>query len=91
MAMSDDEPVGPPSLELFTEWNLKAGEDIEEWGIQDVETLLLAMQEELGELTQAHLETIHEDGDQRRVANELDDLAALVLQLRWRLATEVDG
>lgn len=66
-------------------WTEKAEENVEEWGLQDVETLLLAMQEEQGELAQAHLEETHEDGDAARIADELDDLAALCIQLRWRL------
>ena len=66
-------------------WTGKAATNVEEWGLQDVETLLLAMQEEQGELAQAHLEAKHEDGDAERIAAELDDLAALCIQLRWRL------
>lgn len=66
-------------------WLEKAEGNVEEWGLQDVETLLLAMQEEQGELAQAHLEAEHEDGDTARIAAELDDLAALCIQLRWRL------
>ena len=66
-------------------WSEIAEENVEEWGLQDVETLLLAMQEEQGELAQAHLEAKHEDGDAARIASELDDLAALCIQLRWRL------
>lgn len=66
-------------------WREKAEENIDEWGLQDVETLLLAMQEEQGELAQAYLEAEYEGGDLARAANELDDLAALCIQLRWRL------
>jgi len=66
-------------------WCEIAEGNVEEWGLQDVETLLLAMQEEQGELAQAHLEAKHEDGDAARIASELDDLAALCIQLRWRL------
>ncbi|WP_280587798.1 hypothetical protein [Halorubrum sp. Boch-26] len=33
-------------------WTEKAEENVEEWGLQDVDTLLLAMQEEQGELAQ---------------------------------------
>lgn len=69
-------------------WAEKADENIAEWGVQDVETLLLAMQEELGELTQAHLEALAEDGDPHRVSDELDDLAALCVQLDRRLSEE---
>lgn len=66
-------------------WAEKAETNVEEWGLQDVETLLLAMQEEQGELAQAYLEAEYEDGDAARIAAELDDLAALCVQLRWRL------
>ncbi|WP_233511912.1 hypothetical protein [Haloferax sp. Atlit-12N] len=66
---------------LFDRWLCKAAENIEEWGVQDEATLLLAIQEELGELTQAHLEAKHEDGRDSRVDEELDDLGALLLQL----------
>jgi NTP pyrophosphatase (non-canonical NTP hydrolase) len=59
--------------------------NVDEWGLQDVETLLLAMQEEQGELAQAYLEATYEDGGAARIASELDDLAALCIQLRWRL------
>ena len=66
-------------------WIEKAEENVDEWGVQDIETMLLAMQEEQGELAQAHLEAEHEDGDAERIVAELDDLAALCIQLRWRL------
>ena len=67
------------------EWAAKAEENIEQWGLQDPETLLLAMQEEMGELAQAHLEARDEDGDPTRVAEELDDLGALCVQLERAL------
>jgi NTP pyrophosphatase (non-canonical NTP hydrolase) len=69
------------SSTLFDRWMGKASENIEEWGLQSEETLLLAIQEELGELTQAHLEARAEGGDPVRVDEELDDLGALLLQL----------
>lgn len=69
------------SSTVFDRWLGKAEENIAEWGLQSEETLLLAIQEELGELTQAHLEATHEDGDDSRVDEELDDLGALLLQL----------
>lgn len=59
----------------------KADENIEEWGLQDERTLLLAMQEELGELTQAVLEADEEDGDPDRIDEELSDLGALLMQM----------
>lgn len=66
-------------------WTAKAEENLEEWGVQEPETLLLALQEELGELTQAHLEATHEDGAPERLQEELDDLGALLIQLDRRL------
>lgn len=58
-----------------------AAENIDEWGYQNEETLLLALQEELGELTQAYLEARSEGGDPERVDEELDDLGALLIQV----------
>jgi len=69
------------SSTVFDRWMGKAAENIEKWGLQDEETLLLAIQEELGEMTQAHLEARAEGGDPSRVDDELDDLGALLLQL----------
>jgi len=63
----------------------QAYENVQKWGEQNTETLLLAMQEELGELTQAHLEYNWEDGDDYRVPAELIDLAALLVQLHWKI------
>ncbi|MFC7128460.1 hypothetical protein [Haloferax chudinovii] len=82
--LDDDtsQPVTPEaSSVLFDRWMGQASENIEEWGVQDEATLLLAIQEELGELTQAHLEAKHEDSRDSRVDEELDDLGALLLQL----------
>jgi NTP pyrophosphatase (non-canonical NTP hydrolase) len=73
---------------LFASWLHKADQNVEKWGLQGEETLLLAMQEELGELTQAHLEARKEDGDPERVDEELDDLGALLLQLHMARAGE---
>ena len=72
-------------LMLGQQWGQKAEENVEEWGIQKVDTLLLAIQEELGELTQAHLEARAEGGDPARVEEELADLSALCFQLQWSL------
>ena len=71
---------GEASSVVFDRWMGKAAENINEWGHQDEETLLLAIQEEPGELTQAHLEARAEGGDPARVDEELDDLGALLLQ-----------
>ena len=72
------------SSPVFDRWMGQASENIDRWGLQDEETLLLAIQEELGELTRAHLEAKHEDGDPHRVDEEIDDLGALLLQLHER-------
>lgn len=66
-------------------WNERANENVDEWGIQDPAVVLLAMQEELGELTQAYLEATYEDGDHDRPREEMHDLGALLYQLHWAL------
>ena len=77
------------------EWYNKAKQNIDKWGLQDKETIALAMMEELGELTQAILqynELSHDVPDSsenqlkyERMNNELDDLAALMYQMKWVL------
>lgn len=62
-------------------WHAKANQNIDTWGDQSVDALLLATQEELGELTQAYLEHRSEDGDYQSMYGELDDLGALLIQL----------
>ncbi|WP_227015548.1 hypothetical protein [Haloarcula sp. JP-L23] len=81
-------PGEPVDIGLFATWHHKAAENVQRWGLQDTETLLLAMQEEMGELTQAHLEATHEDGDHERIEAELADLGALLLQLHMRLVRD---
>jgi hypothetical protein len=66
--------------EVFNNWAVKADQNVEEWGVQAERTLLLAMQEELGELTQAVLEADSEGGDESRIHDELEDLGALLVQ-----------
>jgi NTP pyrophosphatase (non-canonical NTP hydrolase) len=66
-------------------WQQQARQNVKEWGLQDRETLLLAMQEELGELTQATLEAEYEAGDYQDQFDELRDLAALLLQYQHKL------
>lgn len=72
---------------VYETWEQKAEENVEKWGQQEIETLLLAMQEEVGELAQAYLEHTAEGGEFEDVGRELDDLAALCIQLRWALVT----
>jgi NTP pyrophosphatase (non-canonical NTP hydrolase) len=63
-------------------WATQAEENVDEWGVQHPAEILLAMQEELGELTQAWLKTTYEE-EPRDVEEELDDLAALCYQFMW--------
>lgn len=72
-------------------WKQGARENVERWGKQGIETVLLATQEELGELSQAVLEARDEDGDPERIRAELDDLAALMFQLQWEIDRRSDS
>ena len=81
------------------EWKQKANDNINKWGIQTLEVMTLAMMEVLGELTQAILQYRHidpfendivlsnEDRELKynHIINELDDLAALMYQMKWVL------
>lgn len=80
MDETDDLAHDDPTVARFDRWMEKAGENIETWGLQNEETLLLTMLEELGELAQAYLEARAEGGDPERIDEELDDLGALLLQ-----------
>ena len=67
---------------VWLEWIArKAGENIEKWGVQDFETLGLAVCEEAGELAQAILQNKHEAGKRGRISQEAMDLAALCVQV----------
>lgn len=66
-------------------WQAKAADNLAQWGPQSVPVLLLAMQEEQGELAQAYLEAEYENGDASRISEELADLGALCFQLHDRL------
>lgn len=70
---------------IYEIWHERADENVDEWGLQDPAVILLAMQEELGELTQAYLEATYEDGDQELPREEMHDLGALLFQLHWAL------
>lgn len=72
-------------------WQERARSNVDEWGMQNRETLLLAMQEELGELTRSTLEEQHESGDYQQQYEELADLAALVIQYQHRLEQGPEG
>lgn len=73
------------------EWRRKARENVEKWGLQSFKELLLAMQEEMGELTKAYLEHDYEDEDFDRIEEELDDLMALGYQLLFKINKEGEG
>jgi NTP pyrophosphatase (non-canonical NTP hydrolase) len=86
-AMTDgDDSLPNLRDELPEEWRDKAEENVEEWGTQTPAEILLAMQEELGELTQAVLEADYESEPAERAEDELDDLGALLFQLDDALA-----
>lgn len=68
----------------LTIWNNKAIRNIRKWGKQNEETLILAMMEELGELSRAYLQHTHEEKPELPILKELRDLMALGIQF-WRL------
>lgn len=73
------------------QWTEQAFANLDEWGLQDRETILLAAQEELGELTQAVLECRYEDGDPERISEELADLGAVLIQLELAVRVAREG
>jgi NTP pyrophosphatase (non-canonical NTP hydrolase) len=60
---------------------MKAEKNIRKWGLQDLETLGLAVAEEAGELAQAILQNKHEGAPAYRITKEAADLGALCLQV----------
>lgn len=66
-------------------WYAKAHENVDEWGLQNPAVVLLAMQEEMGELTQAYLEATYEGADEYEAQEELHDLGALCVQFLWSI------
>lgn len=76
---------------LHDVWYSKANDNVDEWGVQNPAVILLAMQEEMGELSQSYLEAMYEDGEQERVREELDDLAALCVQFVWAIREHTDA
>ena len=64
-------------------------ENIEKWGLQNKDILLLAMQEELGELTREYLQNNYEKNKKNisKEYNELYQLMALIyayyIELEW--------
>lgn len=69
--------------ELHEVWYERADENLDHWGIQNPAVVLLAMQEELGELTRAYLEATYENGNPADAREELHDLGALLYQFWW--------
>lgn len=65
-------------LELLS---LRAKQNVEKWGLQNFETLGLAVCEEAGELAQAILQARHEGQPRRCIFEEAVDLGALCLQV----------
>jgi len=78
-------PRNDGSEDAVQNWREKAAKNQHEWGEQSAETLLIAMQEELGELSQALLEYRAEDGHYDQLYEEMDDLGALLIQFFWAI------
>lgn len=68
-----------PSWFIFIE--ARVNNNVAKWGIQDFETLGLAVCEEAGELAQAILQHKYEGGERGRISSEALDLAALCIQV----------
>lgn len=64
--------------------SIQAKANIRKWGIQNFETLGLAIAEETGELAQAILQYKYENKPEECIAKEAIDLGALCLQILWR-------
>jgi NTP pyrophosphatase (non-canonical NTP hydrolase) len=73
------------ATDLFAQ---KAQKNIVKWGLQDYETLALAVAEEAGELAQAVLQFRHEGGSDIRIIEEAADLGALCDQVFTRYNTD---
>lgn len=70
--------VRPSDTEFLA---LRARKNLTKWGVQDFETLGLAIAEECGELCQAILQAKHEGGERGRISQEAIDLGALCIQV----------
>lgn len=70
------------------EFASRATANVGKWGVQELETLVLAATEELGELAQAVLQNRHEGGERERIREEAIDLGALCLQILESLADD---
>lgn len=69
----------------------KAAANMAKWGMQDFQTLGLAVAEEAGELAQAILQHLHEGGERDRICDEAVDLGALCLQVMAHFSVEPVG
>ena len=63
---------------------MKAHKNVKKWGLQDIPILLLH-DFRINQISQAYLQYEHENGEEKRISEELDDLMALGWQLRWKL------
>ena len=50
-------------------WHMQGVSNVEKWGLQDIESIMLATDEEWGEFVQAYHEATYEDAD----GNPLDE------------------
>jgi NTP pyrophosphatase (non-canonical NTP hydrolase) len=67
---------------IWMDWiSRRASKNLAKWGVQDFETLGLAVAEEAGELAQAILQNKHEKGELGRISQEAIDLGALCVQV----------
>ena len=78
----DDFSSHPLVRSVWMKWiACRASENLDKWGVQDFETLGLAVCEEAGELAQAILKNKHEGGECSRITHEALDLASLCVQV----------
>ena len=90
----EDKDLQEEAMKSAAKWATKAKGNTGKWGFQGKPRLLLAMMEELGELTKEYLEYTDYSIEQqtgaegnekkKRMDEELIDLAALLIQFRWR-------
>ena len=74
--------VHPLVRPVWMDWiNRRVAKNLDKWGVQDFETLGLAVAEEAGELAQAILQARDEGGERGRISQEAIDLAALCVQV----------
>ena len=71
-------------------WRDQAELNVEEWELQEIDTVLLAIMEELGETAQAYLECEYEGKSEIALYGEIDDLAPLMWQLMWAAMAEYE-